>query len=420
MLHIPRSVSIKGQQYSIPQTLLTRQGNGRLPDFYSILLPREMVRQTIFHPGHVHNLKPHEFELAIHKLNNEIHNELNIHRTINRSPQIIELDESDVDDNEDEVVVEPSDVVSQRPIIVERPSNVVFMGNGHGQSLGAEQSTLTMVPKVSGTEIYPAGNVPKNKQISAVPKPPFHPSTDFYYDHSKYSLLSSWIDKNSHRSDEIGLVPIIQQYDSISAKKLHQICSNDWLSNEDTDAILQLINLQAKRYPGMYKSIKWTCLGSLYNVAVQSEYNIFIENREKEEGGIGKKIDVDLYNFVMGKNKSWESKAWCECDYVFGIENIDNGHWVAYAYDLKNKTFVQLNPVTPFTITVESVPQQHNTHDCGVYACKFVQCLAMQDGFSKLAAARFPDYRKKLAIDLIKWTRTSNDMFAFHELQIKT
>ncbi|GAA0168288.1 hypothetical protein LIER_23038 [Lithospermum erythrorhizon] len=106
--------------------------------------------------------------------------------------------------------------------------------------LGAEQSTLTMVGQVSGTEVCEAGNVPKKKQIvaeeddpvSAVPMPTLYPSTDFDYDPSKYSLLSSWIDKNENRLNEIGLAPIIQQYGAMSAYKLHQICSNGWLSNE--------------------------------------------------------------------------------------------------------------------------------------------------------------------------------------------
>ncbi|KAG9135572.1 hypothetical protein Leryth_002306 [Lithospermum erythrorhizon] len=45
-----------------------------------------------------------------------------------------------------------------------------------------------------------------------------------------------------------------------------------------------------------------------------------------------------ICSILLGNNKSWDSTARSECDYVFGIENINKVHWEAYSYDFKNKT----------------------------------------------------------------------------------
>ncbi|GAA0153770.1 hypothetical protein LIER_11931 [Lithospermum erythrorhizon] len=49
-------------------------------------------------------------------------------------------------------------------------------------------------------------------------------------------------------------------------------------------------------------------------------------------------------------------------------------------------------------------------------ACKFIQCLTMQEDVHKLHAERFGEYRRKLAVDLIKWYRTPADNYAFKDV----
>lgn len=52
---------------------------------------------------------------------------------------------------------------------------------------------------------------------------------------------------------------------------------------------------------------------------------------------------------------------------------------------------------------VEGCPQQDNGHDCGIYAIKFVQSLAMNSGVQRVLTSYIQEYRYKIAVDLLLW-----------------
>lgn len=207
-------------------------------------------------------------------------------------------------------------------------------------------------------------------------------------------------------------------------------------------------------------------MGMQYEKEVKAQYNAFKEMRtinsmkghaEQENKDFDwETVNDCMYKYVMGRSESWVNKPWSEVDYVFGLQNIGGCHWVAYAYNLKNKvinvfdslqstlltlrkeTFEmhatllpslvnlfcekeedKLNLDDPLKIRIFDCPQQQNGHDCGVYALKFIQCLAMGDGIGGLVANRFPAYRKKMLQDLLKWKKSPDgNKVAFEEVQI--
>ena len=154
-------------------------------------------------------------------------------------------------------------------------------------------------------------------------------------------------------------------------------------------------------------------------------------------------IDKDMYFYAGGFNDVWKNQSWERCDFIYGIDNVDEQHWMAYRYNLIEKTVQiydsmlkgmkqaratvagrhaaiapslynvnvakdedKLDPDVPFKIEyIADVPQQRNGYDCGIYAVKIVQCLVMEEPYVGLEEMKFPDYRKKMATDLVKWVK---------------
>ena len=168
-------------------------------------------------------------------------------------------------------------------------------------------------------------------------------------------------------------------------------------------------------------------------------------------------IDHDLYYYAAGFNGVWGNLCWGQCDYIMGIDNVGEKHWNAYRYNFLTKTVEiydsmlgamqqaridvaqrhatiapslynisfarqedMVDPDVPFNIVyVDDVPQQANWYDCDVHAVKFVQCLAMQKPYNELLQGNFSDYRKVMAIDLVKWLKaTKGGKVTYEELEI--
>jgi hypothetical protein len=202
---------------------------------------------------------------------------------------------------------------------------------------------------------------------------------------------------------------------------------------QDTDAILDMLNMTSIEYRGWFKTTRWTCVGSVFSQIVEAAYQAKLEDEP---------MDLSMFSVVVGLSKQWTSKVWSAVDRVFGVELIADCHWVAYEYDLRNKVinlydsvrnrlirerreaFAKHAAMAPmfynishpdaldrvdedqtWPIVLRWSPQQDNAHDCGVYSLKVIQCLAWGDPPMDLDQRKFADYRKKLAQDLVKWRR---------------
>lgn len=240
-----------------------------------------------------------------------------------------------------------------------------------------------------------------------------------------------------------------------------------WLSDQDIDMILQLFNIQANLYPSSFKKLRWTCMGAHYNSRLKAGLKDFLEKREidskkdisevSSNNFIWQDIDDQLYNFPLGNNQGWQSMRWDEVDFVYGVEHIGLGHWGAYEYDLKNKIInvydsmhnryhnnrkeaMEVHAIllpsllnicyfsdedklyldVPFKLNYVDCPRQTNELDCGVYACKFVQCQVMDDSIFVLLPKKFANYRKKIVQDLLKWTVGTDGKVSFEETKAKS
>ncbi|GAA0141007.1 hypothetical protein LIER_02249 [Lithospermum erythrorhizon] len=155
-------------------------------------------------------------------------------------------------------------------------------------------------------------------------------------------------------------------------------------------------------------------------------------------------------------SEKWQYKAWRACTKVYGIQNLDNMHWVAYEYEflekevkvydsMTNVFYVKcqkvfemhaaivpslynigceegdnkMDPDVSFTFKFVPVSQQPNHHDCGVYAIKYMQCLTMRSDLNSLKDCSFPEFRKKLGIDLVLWAKTNDGKYSFTEREIR-
>ncbi|GAA0185087.1 hypothetical protein LIER_32375 [Lithospermum erythrorhizon] len=250
----------------------------------------------------------------------------------------------------------------------------------------------------AGKKRKAADTNPSLETSSPFPEP--HHPTDFQYDHTKWSMLEKWITKNE-LFVSVGLVPVVKCLTSVSCENLGLLSSpTGWLSDEWHD------------------------------------------------------LDKDLCAYVFGVNDNWASKPWQNCDRVFGIQNIENEHLVAYEYDFRRKEVKVydslkktlpdrcerlfqkhaklilslynhgcvreedvLEPFVPFKVRLMDGPQQTNGNDCRVYAIKIVQALAMEAEMNTLEPDKFPGFKRKLAIDLVKWTKTPEGKYFYVEHQ---
>lgn len=191
------------------------------------------------------------------------------------------------------------------------------------------------------------------------------------------------------------------------------------------DCFMHLLNAQLVKHENRYVYSRWTCMNSLYNQLLEygvKKFQTLRETQKQAGDPVGKDVDwgtvdPDLYFYAAGFNESWGNKAWSLVDDVYGVDNIKKKHWFAYRYDIRNRTVViydsaksifkedrseiaqrhatlapslynvniskeedKLDPDEPFVMKImEDVPQQTNGYDCGVYACKIIQCLTMRD-----------------------------------------
>ena len=186
---------------------------------------------------------------------------------------------------------------------------------------------------------------------------------------------------------------------------------------QHVDGLLQLLNLQLLEYPMHFPHQRWTCMSSLYNQSLESNVEKLRQMRQimKDDGSCSKDvdwgtIDKDMYFYAAGFNDVWKNQSWERCDFIYGIDNVDEQHWMAYRYNLIEKTVQiydsmlkgmkqaratvagrhaaiapslynvnvakdedKLDPDVPFKIEyIADVPQQRNGYDCGVYAVKIV------------------------------------------------
>ncbi|GAA0176810.1 hypothetical protein LIER_29605 [Lithospermum erythrorhizon] len=58
------------------------------------------------------------------------------------------------------------------------------------------------------------------------------------------------------KGKKIGTAPIIKQLDVILASNLIDLRTSGWLSNKDTNVILQMSSMQNEAYPTMYLSTR--------------------------------------------------------------------------------------------------------------------------------------------------------------------
>ncbi|GAA0175913.1 hypothetical protein LIER_29005 [Lithospermum erythrorhizon] len=212
--------------------------------------------------------------------------------------------------------------------------------------------------------------------------------------------------------DSVGLESVVTASGLLStiSKKDLQILTNQrqWLNDEHINAALHLLNMQGEAYAGSFPDTKWTCLGTSYSGSIEAAHAKFSEDRLRHRGElIWEGMHMDLFLIVSGISEKWQCKTWRACTKVYGTQNLDNMHWVAYEYDflekevkvydsMTNVFYVKcqkvfemhtaivpslynigceegdnkMDPDVPFTVKFVSVPQQPNHHDCGVYAIK--------------------------------------------------
>ena len=223
---------------------------------------------------------------------------------------------------------------------------------------------------------------------------------------------------------------------------------------------MQLLIFQQRKYPKYFPDDRWTCMNSIYNQMMPSNIKKFqaLRARQKVEGNVSKNVDwgtvdPDLYLYAHGLADVWSNQSWGLCDYILGVENITKKHWFAFRYNFLSRTVEiydsmsgsftkerkevadrhaiiapslyninkdndaeMLDPDVPFDVEYKAdVPQQNNGYDCGVFAIKIVQCLAMQDDYTKLEHEHFKDYRKKLACDLVRWQKMPGGKLSLDE-----
>lgn len=206
-------------------------------------------------------------------------------------------------------------------------------------------------------------------------------------------------------------------------------------------------------------------MSSHFNQLIVGQYDYFVEKRKinalkdvAEQDFKNFEWDVvcdDLTQYVEGRNVNWKNKAWEDVRFVYGVCNMSKVHWCAYEYDLKNKiiniydsmwtssrnerralfdkhaallpslvnlycanTDDKLPLDEPFKIHVHDCPLQKNGYDCGVYAIKFIQCLANGDTLGGLLPHKFPDFRRKILQDMLKWKVDGDDKEMVEEVEV--
>ncbi|XP_050369160.1 uncharacterized protein LOC126787285 isoform X2 [Argentina anserina] len=151
--------------------------------------------------------------------------------------------------------------------------------------------------------------------------------------------------------------------------------------------------------------------------------------------------DSDILDYPLGKSPQF-TRQWSEVDYLYIPVNISDQHWVAVRVDLMRRKFTiydsmqsasrdeficdLLNPLatmfpslliqsgfyemrpelsplnTPFQVVrqAESIPQQSESGDCGVFMLKFVEYLSSGQQLICFKDKDIPAFRERMAFRL--------------------
>ncbi|XP_009129192.2 uncharacterized protein LOC103854036 [Brassica rapa] len=288
-----------------------------------------------------------------------------------------------------------------------------------------EMKTLDKKIKKFGMLLDTSGGTERRKQV-VKSYDPFA-----VVDHGKDAWLDSWMKIDRDITINLGII----KADKFFFAEL--IEPKVWLSEEHIDVGMSLLRRKLGEKSCPFQSNRLAFLDVPFTLLISRSYQKFLEDPKNFEWS---SEFISYYNGILPKCERTHKRLGVDVDDAYVVLNIKNVHWIALAISILQRTVEVYDSswmlsgddeitefVKPFAMMIphlirslaspadqkglsdaeytiircKKIPQNIQSGDCGVYAIKYIECLALDTDMEVgLCDANIKFIRKKLAADM--------------------
>jgi len=194
----------------------------------------------------------------------------------------------------------------------------------------------------------------------------------------------------------------------IKYEDLERILPGAWLNDELINCYMAMINEESKKNPN-YPKVH--CFNTFFNVMLLNNGKGYTYQRVAKWT---KSFDIFELDFVIipvhvGGNH------WClgvinirdkKVEYYDSMGGTNPGcimnlkQYVCDEYQTKKGKAIDISEWGTYT-PADTIPQQNNAYDCGVFMCQFAESIASGNNIQNVNQADMPYYRKRMMLEIL-------------------